>query len=114
MCRVYTPAMRLALFIVLLSAAPGCRSRVAASRPAPPPDNQSSAVRVTSVAEARAVAQQYLRDHNLEDGTTLSEGIKSHSEGWSFLVDFNESLVVGGHFFLRVLPDGTVIQTGGA
>jgi hypothetical protein len=68
--------------------------------------------RITNVAEARVAAFRYLQEHNLSG--SLSDGMKSHAAGWTFVVTHDDSLIVGGHFFLHVLPDGTVNYQGGA
>jgi hypothetical protein len=106
--------MRFTPIFVLMAAGLGCGSGVDLTDPIARSAELSPAVRVRNLAQARVFAERYLREHNLADGIILSDGIKSHSEGWSFLVLYNDSLIVGNHFFLRVLLDGTIIRTGGA
>jgi hypothetical protein len=75
-------------------------------------DNSTAGVHeITTLAEAHSAALRYMREHKIEG--SLSDGSKSKLGGWHFLVLFDD-LVVGHHLFLRVLPDGTIIEKAGA
>jgi hypothetical protein len=73
----------------------------------------TSTKNITSSIEARKIALTYLHDRVLN--RRLSAGQASKSGGWIFLVEpLQGEYPAGGHFFLHVNMDGTIVYLPGA